>query len=235
MRYRYSLLLDILTSFHDNDIVYINYENENAYKALHAKLKRVMTENPPPEHVDDILFKDYSGTFYRFVCDITIGNKEFCSELKKRATKLDDDELDNDDNVLYFNDDTVDMLVEIVYNMEEWIKKGVEFVDNAVNYIISDLDLPFYSGKDFFRKVSDKEQKLLTWVFDDEKLMAQLPYSIDENESLIEELRDLHNYVEENYKCVDWEYDLYEILIKYIIGEKDKKAKEKEEKKEKEK
>nr|UIX56246.1 hypothetical protein HB_121 [Hyphantria cunea nucleopolyhedrovirus] len=99
------------------------------------------------------------------------------------------------------------------------VKLNYEFIVEAVDYVIVDLDLPFYEGKDFYREVSDIQVELFEKIISDNQIMAWLPQHVADEPLLCDHLRDLHEYVNKNWQSKpDWCKKLVHILEQGAAG-----------------
>jgi NADH:ubiquinone oxidoreductase subunit C len=119
---------------------------------LHAKFKAALQRSPPP-HIASVLLDENIG--WNLVWNTTVNNVEFRRKLK---TPVED--------VVYFNDTTIDTIVEAIYSLEQKLKRAKEFVD----WLINDLAMP--SLQDNCASLDKKRKKLLNKILDNEQIMT---------------------------------------------------------------
>ncbi|AIE47831.1 orf50-like protein [Peridroma alphabaculovirus] len=100
------------------------------------------------------------------------------------------------------------------------VEKMKDFVQKSTDYVLSDLDLPFYKGKDFYRDASYRKTALLQNILTNEDMLEWLRVE-DADEQFqafaSTKLDAINNMLEtEWHRYPDWEEDVYSALEDYI-------------------
>ncbi|ACO53566.1 unknown [Euproctis pseudoconspersa nucleopolyhedrovirus] len=157
---------DFLITLERNHIFCVQWPEDEDEDECYEKIDEALMERLPP-HVNDFLYKRRIG--WDFITYKILNN----SEMHKNVRSLGNYENDNSKCVV-LDDIGLNLLVEAISELEPYFERVSKFVDELSDYITTDLDLPYYKGKDFYRQSNTEKNWLAESILNDKNVLEWL-------------------------------------------------------------